>query len=624
MKKTAIYIRVSVLKEDAVSPQMQLDKAKQYCQLHNEQYEVFQDLDFSGKDTNRPAFQKMKEQIEAGFISKLVAYRLDRLSRSLKDLALFMDFLRDKDVEFYSITEHFDTSIPMGRAMLNIMGVFAQMEREVISQRVFDTKAKQIADGIRLGMAPYGYRIRVKRHSQWEAIPEEAHIVRMAFRLYSTGKYSYHSLAAYLNRTIGRKMRKRRSGQSVWGQSEYSRYGWQSWTIRSIIANRAYAGIIRAGNPRDLHARNYRPIISRALFERCAEIRQSRNPYWLNYQHSTTSDYPLKGKIYCKCGFKLYARKRRDPRRPEKQYYWCRNVRHTEKRPLVAVSIVLKDIVEYLKTCRLDPQLISDARRKLERQEDRTSQQMKLLRHLQRSYQRLQERYIDGGISKAFMEKKSREITARIEETQSAMQSYSKSRAMDSVPVIIGRLTEITSPQAAEYVCDAIGIFVEKVVWEDDHIRELKVYNIFKSFFPDSYKAEKRVSVDELAELCHDPEITVDKLRWWNRQCVLPDVGWIFGKKRYNLKSSLRRVRITKRMLPQGYALWQIGDFLDGKPLLATALPIANVVSMHANVVRRCLSRCMKPALVRGKSHIHYYELEGAKKMLLNTKASSQ
>jgi DNA invertase Pin-like site-specific DNA recombinase len=83
-KKTAIYVRVSVLKEEAVSPQMQMDKAKQYCQLHDEKYEVFQDLDFSGKDTNRPAFQQMVSHIKMGLISKLVVYRLDRVSRSVK------------------------------------------------------------------------------------------------------------------------------------------------------------------------------------------------------------------------------------------------------------------------------------------------------------------------------------------------------------------------------------------------------------------------------------------------------------------------------------------------------------------------------------------------------------
>jgi len=106
-KKTAIYIRVSVLKEEGVSPEMQLDKAKQYCRLHNEKSQVFQDLDFSGKDTNRPGYQAMVNAIKAGLISKVVVYRLDRLSRSLKDLILFIDLLRESQTEFVSITEQF-------------------------------------------------------------------------------------------------------------------------------------------------------------------------------------------------------------------------------------------------------------------------------------------------------------------------------------------------------------------------------------------------------------------------------------------------------------------------------------------------------------------------------------
>jgi site-specific DNA recombinase len=225
-KKTAIYIRVSVLKEVAVSPQMQLDKAESYCKLQGEEYEVYQDLDFSGKDTNRPAFQRMHRKIKAGYISKLIVYRLDRLSRSLKDLALFMDFLREKGVEFFSVTEHFDTSTPMGRAMFSIMGVFAQMEREVISERIADTKAKQMADGIKLGPAPYGYRLKVKSRSQWEIIPEEAKIIRKVFELYASGKHSYISLAAYLHRTIGRSPRKKGPGMVPWGVSGCARQGW--------------------------------------------------------------------------------------------------------------------------------------------------------------------------------------------------------------------------------------------------------------------------------------------------------------------------------------------------------------------------------------------------------------
>ena len=80
-KRAAIYIRVSVLKEEALSPEMQLSKCESYCRVTGEEYRVFQDLDFSGKDTRRPAFQAMKREIEAGAIGKVVgAPHIDAVS----------------------------------------------------------------------------------------------------------------------------------------------------------------------------------------------------------------------------------------------------------------------------------------------------------------------------------------------------------------------------------------------------------------------------------------------------------------------------------------------------------------------------------------------------------------
>jgi len=318
-----------MLRKEAVSPQMQLDRAKDYCNLYNEEYRVFRDLDFSGKDTKRPAFQEMKKQIEAGLIKKVVVYRLDRLSRSLKDLILFIDLLKDKGVEFVSITEKFDTSTPMGRAMLNIMGVFAQMEREVISQRIAHTKAKQMADGIKLGLPPFGYRLKMGSGSRWEIIPEEAKIVKNVFSMYATGKWSYQSIAAYLNRTIGRPEREIKKGVSVWGRNEYAKQGWQISTIKCILQQPTYAGIMR--NSPEIEAKNLKPIISYEIFKRCEQIRQERSPRNRNYKHATTNDYPLKGKIFCSCGFKMYAERGERRNLPQKIYYWCRNIRQSSE-----------------------------------------------------------------------------------------------------------------------------------------------------------------------------------------------------------------------------------------------------------------------------------------------------
>ena len=131
----AIYARQSVDKADSLSIQGQIDLCRREA---DEDARVYQDKGFSGKNTNRPDFQRMMEDVEKGLIQKIVVYRLDRLSRSITDFGKLWDILKKHGVEFVSINETFDTSTPMGRAMLNIIMVFAQLERETTAERVRD------------------------------------------------------------------------------------------------------------------------------------------------------------------------------------------------------------------------------------------------------------------------------------------------------------------------------------------------------------------------------------------------------------------------------------------------------------------------------------------------------
>ena len=96
------------------------------------------DKGYSGKNTDRPKFQELVRDIKRGLIAKVVVYKLDRISRSILDFANMMELFQQYNVEFVSSTEKFDTSTPMGRAMLNICIVFAQLERETIQKRVTD------------------------------------------------------------------------------------------------------------------------------------------------------------------------------------------------------------------------------------------------------------------------------------------------------------------------------------------------------------------------------------------------------------------------------------------------------------------------------------------------------
>ena len=126
----AIYARQSVDKKDSISIESQIEFCK--YELKGGNCKEYTDKGYSGKNTDRP----LGRDIKRGVIAKVIVYKLDRISRSILDFANMMELFQQYNVEFVSSTEKFDTSTPMGRAMLNICIVFAQLERETIQKRV--------------------------------------------------------------------------------------------------------------------------------------------------------------------------------------------------------------------------------------------------------------------------------------------------------------------------------------------------------------------------------------------------------------------------------------------------------------------------------------------------------
>lgn len=152
----ALYFRQSVERVDSISIESQLE----YCkyETRGNPYKEYIDRGYSGKNTNRPAFEEMLEDIRQGKISRVIVYKLDRISRSILDFANMMDIFQKYNVEFVSSTERFDTSTPIGRAMLNICIVFAQLERETIQKRVTDAYYSRCKRGFYMGgRIPYGF-----------------------------------------------------------------------------------------------------------------------------------------------------------------------------------------------------------------------------------------------------------------------------------------------------------------------------------------------------------------------------------------------------------------------------------------------------------------------------------
>lgn len=161
--RIAVYSRKSKWTGKGESVENQIVMCKEYIAMfigESDGAEIieYEDEGFSGKDTRRPMFQKMMRDMQEKHFDYLVCYKLDRLGRNLADLANLMEDLNRRGTSFISIKEKFDTTTPIGKAMLYFSGVLAQMEREQIAERVKDNMILLARDGRWLGgTTPFGY-----------------------------------------------------------------------------------------------------------------------------------------------------------------------------------------------------------------------------------------------------------------------------------------------------------------------------------------------------------------------------------------------------------------------------------------------------------------------------------
>ena len=201
IREDCIYARQSVDRKDSISIESQIDFCK--YELKGGSCRVFKDKGYSGKNTDRPEFQKLLGEIRKGKVRRVIVYKLDRISRSILDFATMMELFQEYDVEFVSSTEKFDTSTPMGRAMLNICIVFAQLERETIQKRVTDAYYSRCLKGFHMsGQAPYGYQLEPTvvegiRTKKMVADPVAADHVRLMFEMYAEPETSFGDITRY-------------------------------------------------------------------------------------------------------------------------------------------------------------------------------------------------------------------------------------------------------------------------------------------------------------------------------------------------------------------------------------------------------------------------------------------
>ena len=348
IKNCAIYTRVSTdmqAEKEFSSCESQEQKIRSFIESQNnwQIFKVYTDAGYTGANTNRPALQELLEDIKQNKIDIILAYKIDRLTRSPKDFYQLIEVLEKRNVSFISVTERFDTSTPAGRLLRNIMLTFAQFERELTSERTKDKMLERAKKGMcNGGYAPFGYE---RKNKKLIIDKKESEIIRLIFETYveigSIGKlYDF----------LKEKNIKNRQGDSFLKP-----------VVVFILRNPVYAGKIKYAG--QIYQGIHQPIISEELFELAQKTHKKRIRKFRVYR-----DFLFGGLVNCEaCGYKMtpcFTNKWPKGKLKRYYYYRCTSTHHKNWQdcPVKQISAdrLEKYILENLERISLDKNYVEN------------------------------------------------------------------------------------------------------------------------------------------------------------------------------------------------------------------------------------------------------------------------
>lgn len=451
--RVAIYCRVSTEQQvDNYSIDFQKERTKAFCASKGwEKVTEYIDGGFSGSNTQRPALQKLIEDINKKKVDVVIVYRLDRLSRSQRDtLYLIEELFLPNNVEFISLNETIDTSTPFGRAMIGILSVFAQLERETITERMKSGRYKRTKDnGYYAGglVNPLGYT--VKEHGILEINEEEAEIVKVIYQEY---------IKLQSVRLVQKKLKE--LGYPV------PRYQRISLTLR----RRLYIGEVSFGNEHFPGA--HQPIIDIETFEKVQKlINENRG-----YNYGKTKNRHLVGKIKCGlCGsnYQIYHHgkvKLKNGNVVQHSYLICKVRRFPNEHEFSCHNKRWrKDFVEEVLYERISKLTIEDITNNIDTLNNKiTKNYDSLIKKIDTKIEKLIDLYSDGLIDKEKLTVRMNTLNKEKEELIEEEASLSEEVNTEAIQLIKDKKLDIYNMPNDEKKA-VIDILVNQIVFYEDH-----------------------------------------------------------------------------------------------------------------------------------------------------------
>lgn len=383
-KLVAIYTRVSTTDQarEGHSLEEQEKRLRAMCEANNHKvYKVYTDAGISGKSTeNRPAYQQMMKDMRKGKFNLIMAFKMDRISRSIVDFETFFNEIKKYNCGIEFLCEKIDTNGAAGMMFARILGIFAQFERELIKERTLVGVESAVNKGHFGGKPPLGYKTKLdedgKKLKEWIINEDEAKIVKEIFELCASGK-TYFQISNILKEKYPNVISSIKKDKET-NEEKITYRSWTDSSISCILNNKCYMGTYEyrksLDNKETIEIADVVPkIVSEDLFNDCQDMifRNGRNYY-------RSKRYLFIQRLICpKCGRIMACNGCKNKMKKDYLYYKCKDcgtyIREeliekalmSELNNLLELSNLISDnyyitdskIAEDFNNCRLDHRL---------------------------------------------------------------------------------------------------------------------------------------------------------------------------------------------------------------------------------------------------------------------------